>query len=67
MPKKIPTLEQLEEMKEMYDYGENPGFCSSCGEIIESGFEPDAENYDCENCGGKKCADGLDILLIRLI
>ncbi len=29
---------------------DNPGFCRSCGEE-QDGCEPDARNYECENCG----------------
>lgn len=39
------TLEEVEE-------GLNGG-CTSCGEIQYGGCEPDACNYECENCGEK--------------
>jgi predicted RNA-binding Zn-ribbon protein involved in translation (DUF1610 family) len=32
------------------NYGYNTGICSSCGEI-HSGIEPDAAQYECNNCG----------------
>jgi len=30
---------------------EHDGFCISCGEILEGGFEPDAAEYNCPECG----------------
>mgnify|MGYP001571221533 CR=1 FL=1 len=32
---------------------DNPGICINCGED-QDGCEPDARNYECENCGEKK-------------
>lgn len=31
-------------------YSDTDGICRSCGNI-QSGVEPDAENYRCEDCG----------------
>lgn len=35
---------------------DNPGFCTACG-YEQEGCEPDATNYECEECGANKvCA-----------
>ncbi len=42
----------------------NPGVCLACGDIDEfAGCEPDAENYECANCG-KRRLWGLEQALI---
>ena len=44
---------------------DNPGFCISCG-IEQDGCEPDAEEYECENCG--ECAVyGAAQLLMQIV
>lgn len=43
---------------------DNPGFCASCGVAVE-GIEPDAEHYECEECG-KPQVYGAEQLLIML-
>lgn len=30
------------------------GVCLRCGEIATSGVEPDARDYECENCGAHR-------------
>ena len=30
-----------------------PAVCRQCGDIQESGCEPDADGYDCEACGAQ--------------
>lgn len=40
-----PTLEQVQGARE-----NNVGFCRTCGQEHD-GCEPDAENYECRNCG----------------
>lgn len=42
---------------------ENPGFCRECGERNE-GFEPDAENERCSECGAF-AVDGAFLLVIK--
>ena len=32
---------------------DNPGFCTACGAEAD-GVEPDAENYECHECGEHK-------------
>lgn len=46
MPEK-PTIEQIEA-----SISSNDGYCTSCDAITNiGGVEPDAEGYDCEECG----------------
>ncbi len=33
---------------------EDNGICLACGEIRNGGTEPDAEEYECEDCGAFK-------------
>ena len=40
------SVEEYAEHEESYD-----GCCSGCGEWTFGGVEPDAVNYECENCG----------------
>jgi len=42
---------------------DNCGLCENCGEINDSFHEPDAENYQCENCGENK-SHGIENCLI---
>jgi hypothetical protein len=49
-----------EEFQESTFFGD-PGFCLACGERTD-GCEPDAERYECDNCGQKKVY-GLEQLL----
>lgn len=41
---------------------ENVGFCTACGHS-QDGCEPDAQNYECENCGEHKVM-GAELILI---
>jgi len=41
---------------------DNPGFCLACGAEID-GVEPDAENYECENCGSWQVFGAEELLL----
>lgn len=43
---------------------DNPGFCKACGHEQE-GCEPDARNYECEECG-KRAVDGAQELLMAI-
>lgn len=48
------TADRLMEAVQREMFGtENPGFCTACGEEQE-GCEPDARNYECDNCGAHK-------------
>lgn len=39
------------------------GFCTSCGEE-QYGCEPDARNYECENCGKMKVFGAAELLFM---
>ena len=43
---------------------DNPGFCLACGVEADS-CEPDAQNYECENCGEAEVF-GCDELLMEI-
>lgn len=43
---------------------DNPGFCLLCG-TDAAGVEPDAENYQCEQCGAEQVF-GADALLLAI-
>lgn len=57
MKKHTITLEEYELLQE-----ENLGMCIACG-YQQGAVEPDAENYECEDCGENKVM-GVDNLLI---
>ena len=60
---KIPYSQLIEAVKEnMYGLG-NIGFCLSCGEE-QDGCEPDAEEYECSNCGLNKVYGAEQVLLM---
>jgi transcription elongation factor Elf1 len=42
---------------------DNPGFCLICGNEA-SGVEPDAENYECENCGAEQVFGAEELLMV---
>lgn len=41
----------------------NPGFCLACGNQQE-GCEPDARNYECEECGERKVFGAAEIIIM---
>ena len=41
---------------------DNPGFCLACGNESE-GYEPDAEQYTCDNCGANAVYGAAEILI----
>lgn len=43
----------------------NPGLCLACG-MEAAGVEPDAEEYECEECG-ESAVYGCEDLLIRCV
>lgn len=46
-----PSIEQVMAAVEAQTFGtDNPGFCRACGAEAD-GCEPDARNYECEECG----------------
>ena len=48
--------ERAAEYIELLEAGEYVGLCAACG-YIQEGCEPDAHNYECENCG-KRAVSG---------
>jgi len=45
------TMERVEDaIRREAEWCENPGFCVACGADAD-GCEPDAERYECEECG----------------
>lgn len=44
---------------------DNPGFCLACGADAD-GVEPDAENYDCDECG-ESMVFGAEQVLIMFV
>jgi len=53
----------LEQVMEAIESGEYVGFCLACGEQAD-GVEPDAERYECENCGARKVYGAEQILIM---
>jgi hypothetical protein len=41
---------------------ENPGFCLACGNE-QDGCEPDAREYECEDCGKRQVYGAEEILM----
>ena len=42
---------------------DDPGFCISCGEE-QGGCEPDAEHYECGNCGARRVYGAAWLLIL---
>lgn len=53
------TEEQIESHKE-----ENQGYCTECKAISGDHVEPDAEHYECEECGNESVM-GIDMAVIE--
>ena len=53
----------IEEVTEMDENGE--GFCLACGNV-QSGVEPDAAKYVCDDCGAPKVYGAAEIALMGL-
>jgi len=59
------TQERVLNAAESQAFGlENPGFCVACG-ADRDGCEPDARNYECDECG-KRMVFGASELLFML-
>jgi hypothetical protein len=43
------------------------GFCLTCGEVTNSGVEPDARRYECESCGNRTVYGMEETLLMGAI
>ena len=52
------TMSEFEEAKESYY-----GWCSHCKEFTRPHTEPDAENYDCAQCGNDDTVCGAEQML----
>lgn len=61
MPINTKNLDMAEVM-DAAEQDENAGFCTECGAYHE-GIEPDARNYECENCGARAVFGAEQIIL----
>lgn len=60
-----PDMERvMEAIEESWRGTYNPGFCTKCG-YEQNGCEPDAEGYECENCG-EHAVEGAENCLLSL-
>jgi hypothetical protein len=58
------TIDRVLEANQRYDQTlDNPGFCIACGADAD-GCEPDAERYECEECGRRQVYGAQQLLLI---
>jgi predicted RNA-binding Zn-ribbon protein involved in translation (DUF1610 family) len=53
----------IEQVMEAVEAGDNAGFCIACGAETD-GVEPDARNYECEDCGEHKVFGAEELLLM---
>lgn len=57
------TTERVMDAVHRQTFGtDNPGFCLACGAESDS-CEPDARNYECEDCGEKQVFGAEEILM----
>lgn len=64
---KKPTTDQLIETLERCEGQlEIPGWCLSCGDWTLDDVEPDAENYECPECGARRVCGAPLILELGL-
>ena len=64
MNKRITLARVMKAVERAQRSTDNPGFCTVCGTDVE-GVEPDAEGYECEECGAKAVC-GAEQLLIMM-
>jgi hypothetical protein len=58
------TAERVEEAARRQMFGtDNPGFCIACGAEAD-GCEPDAEGYECEECGESAVMGASELLFL---
>ena len=58
------TLERIAPMAEAQMFGlENPGVCLACG-TSRDGCEPDAEGYECWECGEMKVMGASELMML---
>jgi len=55
------SLEQIEEADQDYI-----GFCTECGAEREC-CEPDARNYECEDCGENQVFGAMELVFMGLV
>lgn len=56
------SMDRYQEACESYE-----GWCDVCGDFTRGSTEPDAENYDCEQCGGLTVCGAEQALLLGKI
>ena len=57
------TLKRVYEAVKRYNSSlDNPGFCLECEQEADQ-CEPDAREYECEHCGGKRVYGAMEVLL----
>ena len=57
------TFARVQEACERYTSSlDNPGFCLECEQEADQ-CEPDAREYECEHCGGKRVYGAMEVLL----
>jgi len=55
------SLEQIQDGMEL-----NMGYCTACGAERDC-CEPDARNYECEDCGERKVFGSEELLVMGLV
>lgn len=55
----------LDEVMAAVEADDNSGFCIACG-FQQDGCEPDAREYECEECGERKVYGAAEILLMSV-
>jgi len=58
---KTITLEQFEQAQE-----DQSGFCTACG-FEQASCEPDAREYECEECGANDVYGAEELLIMGLV
>jgi hypothetical protein len=56
------SFEEYSEHEDNYD-----GYCTKCGAIKYGGTEPDADGYECEECGAMAVVGISNALIMGLI
>lgn len=60
----IPKDRLLAAIERYRSSTDNPGFCLACG-YEQDGCEPDARNYECEECGERQVFGAEEVLLMQ--
>jgi len=56
------TIPELEEFRESYS-----GYCTECGDFTTDQCEPDAENYECTECGVESVHGAENALIMGML